>query len=68
MKTLLQKLSSRKMWAAVCGLVVGLAAAFGIAENDFAQIAGVVTSAVSVVSYIFGESAVDAKRLGGSDK
>ncbi len=64
MKTFLRKLSSRKLWAALCGLVVGLAAAFGIEENDFAQIAGVVTSAVSVVSYIFGESAVDAKRIG----
>ena len=57
-----QKLTSRKLWAAVVGVVVGLAAAFGIQENDYAQIVGVVTSAVSVVSYIFGESSVDAAR------
>lgn len=57
-----QKLSSRKLWAAVVGVIVGLAAAFGIEENEYAQIVGVVGSMVSVVSYIFGESAVDAAR------
>ncbi len=57
-----QKLSSRKLWAAVVGVIVGLAAAFGITENDYAQIVGVVGSVVSVVGYIFGEAAVDAAR------
>lgn len=61
-----RKLSSRKLWAAVVGVVVGLAAAFGIQENDYAQIVGVVTSAVSVVGYIFGEAQVDAARAQGS--
>lgn len=60
-----QKLSSRKLWAAVVGVIVGLAAAFGIEENEYAQIVGVVGSVVSAVSYIFGESAVDAAREKG---
>lgn len=55
-----QKLSSRKLWAAIVGVVVGLAAAFGIGENEYAQVAGVVTSAASVVAYIFGEAKIDA--------
>lgn len=54
-----RKLSSRKLWTAVCGIVVGLAAAFGLEESEWAQIAGIVTSAVSVVAYIFGESTID---------
>lgn len=54
-----QKLSSRKLWTAVVGVVVGLAAAFGLDENEWAQVAGIVTSAVSVVGYIFGEAMVD---------
>lgn len=62
--SLKQKLTSRKLWAALVGVVVGLAAAFGIQENDYAQIVGIVTSAVSVVSYIFGEAKVDAAREG----
>lgn len=55
-----KKLSSRKLWAAVVGVVVGLAAAFGLDESEWVQIAGVVTSAASVVAYIFGEAKIDA--------
>lgn len=55
-----KKLGSRKLWAAIVGVIVGLAAAFGITENDYAQIVGIVTSAVSVVSYIVGEAQIDA--------
>lgn len=62
-----QKLTSRKLWAALVGVIVGLAAAFGIEENEYAQIVGVVGSIVSAVSYIFGESAVDAAREKSAD-
>ena len=64
---IMQKLMSRKLWAALVGVIVGLAAAFGITENDYAQVVGVVGSVVSVVSYIFGEAKVDAahKQDGG---
>lgn len=55
-----KKLSSRKLWAAVVGVVVGLAATFGLDESEWVQIAGVVTSAASVVAYIFGEAKIDA--------
>lgn len=55
-----KKLSSRKLWAAAVGVIVGLAAAFGIEENEYAQIVGIVGSIVSVVSYIFGEAKIDA--------
>lgn len=57
-----QKLTSRKLWIAIIGVIVGLAAAFGIEENEYAQIVGVVGSVVSVVGYIFGEASVDAAR------
>ena len=57
-----QKLTSRKLWAAVVGVVVGLAAAFGITENEYAQIVGLVGSIVSAISYICGEAAVDVAR------
>lgn len=55
-----RKFGSRKLWAAVVGVIVGIAAAFGITENDYAQVVGLVTSAVSVVAYIAGESKIDA--------
>ncbi len=59
MEKLMRKLASRKLWAALVGVVVGLAAAFGIDSGEYVEIAGVVTSCVSVVSYIFAESSVD---------
>ena len=62
-----QKLTSRKLWAAVVGVIVGLAAAFGIEENEYAQIVGVVGSVVSVLGYIFGEAAVDASHVRSDD-
>ncbi len=58
-----QKLSSRKLWTAIVGVIVGLAAMFGLDENDYAQVAGIVTSAASVLAYIFGETKIDAARL-----
>ena len=60
MDKIMRKLTSRKLWAAMVGVVVGLAAAFGIGEGEYMEVAGVVTSCVSVVSYIFAEGAVDA--------
>lgn len=60
MNTILRKLSSRKLWVAIVGVVVGIAAAFGIEGNEYTEIAGIVTAAASVVAYITGESRVDA--------
>lgn len=54
-----QKLTSRKLWVAIIGIVVGLATAFGIPENEYAQIAGVVGSIASGIAYIFGEASID---------
>lgn len=59
-RNILDKLKSRKLWAAIVGVVVGLAAAYGIDGNEYAEVAGIVTSAVSVISYIFAEARVDA--------
>lgn len=55
-----QKLTSRKLWIAVVGIIVGVAAAFGIDGNAYAEVAGIVTSAISVFAYIFGEARADA--------
>lgn len=42
------------------GIIVGLAAAFGLNENEWAQVAGVVGSIVSGIVYIISEAKVDA--------
>lgn len=54
-----RKLSSRKLWAAVAGIVAGLAMVFGLDEGTISNVAGAVVSAASVVAYILAEGKVD---------
>lgn len=56
-----RKLSSRKLWAAVAGIVAGLAMVFGLDENTISTVAGAVVSVASVVAYIMAEGKVDAE-------
>lgn len=55
-----KKLTSRKFWLAVAGLVVGVLALFGVGGSTTQQISGVVMSLGSVAAYIVGEGLVDA--------
>ena len=54
-----RKLSSRKLWAAVAGIVTGLAMVFGLDEGTISSVAGAVVSVASVVAYIITEGKVD---------
>ena len=56
-----RKLSSRKLWAAMAGIVTGLAMVFGLDESTISSVAGAVVSVASVVSYIITEGKVDAE-------
>jgi len=60
MKTFLQKISSRKLWLALAGVVTGLAMVFGVDEGTVATVAGAVTAVVSVVTYVTTEGRIDA--------
>ncbi len=60
MSTILKKLSSRKLWAAVAGIVTGLAMVFGLDENTISTVAGAVVSVASVITYIVTEGRIDA--------
>lgn len=63
MQTIAEKLSSRKLWAAVAGIVSGLAMVFGLDESVITTVAGAVVSVVSVVTYIVTEGKVDAESV-----
>lgn len=56
-----RKLSSRKLWAAIAGIVTGLAMVFGLDEGTISNVAGAVVSVASVVAYIIAEGRVDAE-------
>ena len=60
METLKRKLSSRKLWAAVVGVVAGIAMVFGLDENVITDVAGAVVSVASLITYIITEGKVDA--------
>lgn len=55
-----KKFLSRKFLVSIVGIIVGIAIAFGAEASEIMQIAGAITSAVSAVSYIFGEAIIDA--------
>lgn len=54
------KLSSRKFWTLIVGLVSGLLLIFGVDKNETEQIGGIILAAGSIVAYILGESIADA--------
>lgn len=58
------KLTSRKLWAAVAGIIVGLVVAFGGDGKTVETVAGSVMSVVSAVIYILAEAGVDKASAG----
>jgi len=54
------KLSSRKLWVAIAGFVMGISMVFGLDENTISSIAGAVVSIISVATYIYTEGRIDA--------
>lgn len=58
-----RKLTSRKLWAAIAGVVTGIAMVFGLDENIISTVAGAVVSVASVITYIVTEGKVDAESV-----
>ncbi|MBR4551527.1 MAG: hypothetical protein IKO13_04480 [Oscillospiraceae bacterium] len=54
------KLTSRKLWMAICGLVSGILIALRLDEHEVTQITGIIMAAGSVIAYIIGEGWADA--------
>ena len=55
-----RKLTSRKFWVAVVGLVTSTLLVFGVAESEVAQIGGIILQAATVLGYILGEGLADS--------
>lgn len=62
-----RKLTSRKLWIAVTGLVAGLILAFGGSDGTVETVTGCIMSCASVVGYILGEGLTDAAALKNKD-
>lgn len=59
------KLTSRKFWVAILGLVSGVLLAFKVDAETVETISGVIMSAASVIAYIIGEGLIDAANAKG---
>lgn len=57
-----RKLTSRKFWMAMVAFITPLLLAFGVAENDVAQIVAIIMAGADVVAYIIAEGLVDASQ------
>lgn len=57
---IIRKLTSRKLWMAVAGLVSGLVLAFGGGENVAQTVSGVILQAAAVIGYLIAEGLVDS--------
>lgn len=58
-----RKLTSRKLWLAVAGLVSGIVIAFNGSAEVAETVSGCIMSAASVVAYIVGEGLIDAASI-----
>ena len=57
---IIRKLTSRKLWVAIAGLVSGLILAFGGAEETAVTVSGVILQVASVIGYLLAEGLADA--------
>ena len=55
-----KKLTSRKFWLAVTGMVTGVVLAFKGSAETAETVSGVIMSMASVIAYIIGEGLSDA--------
>lgn len=61
----IRKLTSRKLWVAIVGLVTSTMLVFGMAESDASQIAGIIMQAATVLGYLLAEGLTDASNNKG---
>ena len=55
-----RKLTSRKFWMAVIGFIGPLLIAFGMSEEQSAQVTSLIMSGATVIAYLIAEGMTDA--------
>ena len=64
LENLRRKLTSRKFWLAVAGLVTSVMMFRGSTQNEMTQVAAIIMGTGSIVTFVFGESLIDSARVG----
>lgn len=63
LKTITEKLTSRKFLVTAAGVAMGLAVSFGINADELRTIVGTIVSAVSCVTYVLTEGSIDMQKI-----
>ena len=61
-----QKLSSRKFWAMVAGVVTGVATIFALDQSIVETVSGAIVALGSVIVYVIAEGKIDAAAVGNA--
>lgn len=64
---IIRKITSRRLWVAVAGIVTGVALALGGEASEIQSLAGAITAVLSALGYMVTEGAVDRARLNNAD-
>ena len=59
---ILKKLTSRKFWVGIVGVIAPILVLFKMPESDIATVTALITACGSVIAYIFAETTVDVTR------
>ncbi len=61
-----RKLTSRKFWMAVIGFIGPLLIAFGLSEEQSAQVTSLIMAGATVIAYLIAEGMTDVADVEGS--
>ena len=67
MKTFLRKISSRKLWACVCGFVASLMALYNFSDDTVTRVTALITSAGCIAVYMLAEGKADSTNGRGEE-
>ncbi len=62
-----QKLTSRKFWAAIVAVITSVCVIFGVEDITMEQVAALVIAVGALIAYILGEGFVDAANVQKSE-
>lgn len=68
MRSWKDKLTSRKFWAAVVGVILSVMVIFGYSEEEKTKVTGLITATATLVSYIIGEGLTDSAHIEDKQK
>lgn len=67
MRTWKDKLTSRKFWAAVVGVVISVMVIFGYSDEEKTKITGLIMATGTLIAYIVGEGMTDKAHVNDSN-